>query len=106
VAAKHWSVFPGPEGHPAKLAWALKEALEKRGFRVGRALRTEWGYRIELPGMELALAEHPSEPGLLLVELKTLGRFATLARARFAKASDAVEAYLKARPELRLEATP
>ncbi len=104
MAEKSWNVFPGPEGHPAKLAWALKEALAARGFRVGRALRTEWGYRVELPGMELTLAEHPTEPGLLLVQLKTRGRFAALARARFAKAADAVEAYLKARPELKLEA--
>ena len=99
-----WSVFQRGGGHPAKLAWALKEHLETRGFRVGRVLRTDWGFRIELPGMELLLAEHAVEPGLLELRLRTKGRFsAVLARARMAKAADAVQEFLAGRPELRLE---
>ena len=105
MVEKSWSVFPGPDGHPAKLAWALKEALTARGFSVARALRTEWGYRIELSGMELTLAEHPTEPGLLLIQLKPRGVLDLLARARFTRVADAVEGFLKDRPELRLETT-
>jgi len=67
-------------------------------------LRTEWGYRVELSGMELLLAEHAVEPGLLELRLRPRGRLsAVLARARLAKAADAVEAFLSAHPGVRVE---
>jgi len=100
-----WSVFPQGGSHPAKLAWALKDHLEARGFRVGRVLRTDWGFRLELAGMELLLAEHALEPGVLELRLRTKGRFsAVLSRARMAKAVDAIEAFLEEHPGIRTEA--
>jgi len=107
VSERAWTFFPAGGGHPAKLAWALKEHLAARGFRVGRVMRTDWGYRLELPGAELLLAEHATEPGLLELRLRPRGRFsAVLARARLAKAADAVEGFLVEHPGLRLEPVP
>ncbi len=107
MSERAWTFFPAGGGHPAKLAWALKEHLEARGFRVGRVLRTDWGYRLELPGAELLLAEHATEPGLLELRLRPRGRFsAVLARARLAKAADAVEVFLAEQPGLRLLPVP
>ncbi len=107
MSERAWTFFPAGGGHPAKLAWALKEHLEARGFRMGRVLRTDWGYRLELPGAELLLAEHATEPGLLELRLRPRGRFsAVLARARLAKAADAVEVFLAEHPGLRLLPVP
>ncbi len=106
MSERVWTVFPGPKGHAAKLAWSLREALARRGFRVGRVLRADWGYRVELPGLELDLYDHPEEPGLLQVALRVRGRLSrVLARARFAKAAGVVDEALADLGEVHPAAT-
>ena len=99
-----WSVFPRGGSHPAKLAWALKEHLERQGFGVERVARTEWGFRLELRGAEILLAEHAVEPGVLELRVRPRGRlFTPGTRARVDKLSGAVWGFLTEHPALRVE---
>jgi len=104
MAARVWNVFQRGGGHPAKLAWALKEHLEDRGFRVERVARTEWGYLIEVAGLSLSLADHPTEPGLLELRLEPKGRLRRLwLRPRLEQVAAAINAFLEEEADLTLE---
>ena len=104
MSERAWTFFPAGGGHPAKLIWALKEHLSAQGFGVGRILRTEWGYRLELKGAEIFLAEHATEPGLLELRLRPKGGvFAVFARRGTPRVAEAIEAFLKTHPALRVE---
>jgi len=98
-----WGVFQSGGAQPAKLAFSLKDYLVQKGVAVERVVRTDWGFRLELKGLTLDLADHPVEPGLIEIRLRQKGGLGgLLARARFAKVADAVADYLAEHPGLRL----